>query len=183
MCKFDNRAYYLLCQALVIINSHIVIGIEPQTHSSQQQSGVAQQCAGYHSFSFNFASGNRRHSSFLFVLHFLPFCKALLIIFLSFCSNPDQSKHLETARMRLFDIWIDFVNLRSEEYAENSRIPSKVYNCSVFWLCTSFTYSAVLTNLHGIFFFCFPLNFFNQSFFFVYFGHIRCYFFSSQLNA
>ncbi|RDX83799.1 hypothetical protein CR513_35248 [Mucuna pruriens] len=40
-------------------------------------------------------------------------------------SNPDQSKHLETARMRLFDIWIDFVNLRSEEYTENSRIPSK----------------------------------------------------------
>ncbi|KAK7243318.1 hypothetical protein RIF29_38111 [Crotalaria pallida] len=40
-------------------------------------------------------------------------------------SNPDRSKHLETARMRLFDMWIDFVNLRSEEYAENSRIPSK----------------------------------------------------------
>ncbi|KAK8467591.1 hypothetical protein PHAVU_007G088400 [Phaseolus vulgaris] len=40
-------------------------------------------------------------------------------------SNPDQSKHLETARMRLFDMWIDFVNLRSEEYTENSRIPSK----------------------------------------------------------
>lgn len=38
--------------------------------------------------------------------------------------NPDQSKHLETARMRLFDIWIDFVNLRAEDYCENSRIPS-----------------------------------------------------------
>ncbi|KAK9291407.1 hypothetical protein L1049_019354 [Liquidambar formosana] len=39
-------------------------------------------------------------------------------------SNPDQSKHLETARMRLSDIWIDFVNLRSEDYCENSRIPT-----------------------------------------------------------
>ncbi|XP_073023389.1 tRNA nucleotidyltransferase cca2-like isoform X1 [Primulina eburnea] len=39
-------------------------------------------------------------------------------------SNPDQSKHLETARMRLFDVWIDFVNLRSEEYTNNSRIPT-----------------------------------------------------------
>lgn len=39
-------------------------------------------------------------------------------------SNPDQSKHLETARMRLLDVWIDFVNLRSEDYAENSRIPT-----------------------------------------------------------
>ncbi|XP_010534110.1 PREDICTED: putative CCA tRNA nucleotidyltransferase 2 [Tarenaya hassleriana] len=37
--------------------------------------------------------------------------------------NPEQSKHLETARMRLFDLWIDFVNLRCEEYTENSRIP------------------------------------------------------------
>ncbi|KAE8076475.1 hypothetical protein FH972_015122 [Carpinus fangiana] len=39
--------------------------------------------------------------------------------------NPEQSKHLETARMRLFDTWIDFVNLRCEEYSDNSRIPSK----------------------------------------------------------
>ncbi|XP_055833657.1 tRNA nucleotidyltransferase cca2 [Solanum dulcamara] len=38
--------------------------------------------------------------------------------------NPDQSKHLETARMRLFDMWIDFVNLRAEDYSENSRIPT-----------------------------------------------------------
>ncbi|KAF3330954.1 putative CCA tRNA nucleotidyltransferase 2 isoform X1 [Carex littledalei] len=38
--------------------------------------------------------------------------------------NPDQSKHLETAKMRIYDIWIDFVNLRSETYAENSRIPT-----------------------------------------------------------
>ncbi|KAL7118172.1 hypothetical protein ACP275_03G118900 [Erythranthe tilingii] len=38
--------------------------------------------------------------------------------------NPDQSKHLETARMRLLDVWIDFVNLRAEDYSENSRIPT-----------------------------------------------------------
>ncbi|KAF9610723.1 hypothetical protein IFM89_024573 [Coptis chinensis] len=41
--------------------------------------------------------------------------------------NPDQSKHLETARMRLYDIWIDFVNLRSENYSENSRIPTMTF--------------------------------------------------------
>ncbi|PRQ17230.1 putative CCA tRNA nucleotidyltransferase [Rosa chinensis] len=39
-------------------------------------------------------------------------------------SNPKQSKHLETARMRIFGLWIDFVNLRCEEYSDNSRIPS-----------------------------------------------------------
>lgn len=41
-------------------------------------------------------------------------------------SNPDQSKHLETARTTLFDIELDFVNLRSEEYASDSRIPTQV---------------------------------------------------------
>ncbi|XP_061994383.1 tRNA nucleotidyltransferase cca2-like isoform X1 [Rosa rugosa] len=39
-------------------------------------------------------------------------------------SNPDQSKHLETARMRIFNIWVDFVNLRCEEYSDDSRIPT-----------------------------------------------------------
>ncbi|TBU26378.1 hypothetical protein BD311DRAFT_762796 [Dichomitus squalens] len=41
-------------------------------------------------------------------------------------SNPDQSKHLETARTTILGIELDFVNLRSEEYAENSRIPTQV---------------------------------------------------------
>jgi tRNA nucleotidyltransferase/poly(A) polymerase len=39
-------------------------------------------------------------------------------------SNPEQSKHLETARMRVRGLWIDLVNLRSEEYAHHSRIPT-----------------------------------------------------------
>ncbi|KAG6545332.1 hypothetical protein Mapa_013181 [Marchantia paleacea] len=38
-------------------------------------------------------------------------------------SNPDQSKHLETANMRVLGMSIDFVNLRAETYADNSRIP------------------------------------------------------------
>ncbi|KCV68724.1 hypothetical protein H696_05012 [Fonticula alba] len=38
--------------------------------------------------------------------------------------NPEQSKHLETATVRIFGNWVDFVNLRSELYAENSRIPT-----------------------------------------------------------
>lgn len=40
--------------------------------------------------------------------------------------NPDQSKHLETATFRFLGLDIDLVNLRSEEYAENSRIPTEV---------------------------------------------------------
>ncbi|KIM54232.1 hypothetical protein SCLCIDRAFT_1222195 [Scleroderma citrinum Foug A] len=41
-------------------------------------------------------------------------------------SNPDQSKHLETARTTLLGVDLDFVNLRSEEYTDDSRIPTGV---------------------------------------------------------
>lgn len=37
--------------------------------------------------------------------------------------NVEQSKHLETATAHFMGLDLDFVNLRSEEYAENSRIP------------------------------------------------------------
>jgi len=37
--------------------------------------------------------------------------------------NAEQSKHLETATAHFLDLELDFVNLRSEEYAESSRIP------------------------------------------------------------
>lgn len=40
--------------------------------------------------------------------------------------NPLKSKHLETATTRLFGLDVDFVNLRSEEYAQESRIPQKM---------------------------------------------------------
>jgi tRNA nucleotidyltransferase (CCA-adding enzyme) len=40
--------------------------------------------------------------------------------------NPEQSKHLETARMVVLGQEVDFVNLRSETYAEDSRIPIMV---------------------------------------------------------
>lgn len=37
--------------------------------------------------------------------------------------NPEKSKHLETATTKIYGLDIDFVNLRSEEYTEESRIP------------------------------------------------------------
>ena len=40
--------------------------------------------------------------------------------------NPDQSKHLETATFKIFDLDLDLVNLRSEEYTNGSRIPTGV---------------------------------------------------------
>lgn len=43
--------------------------------------------------------------------------------------NPDQSKHLETAMVNVLGLDIDLVNLRSEVYAEGSRIPSEVVRC------------------------------------------------------
>ncbi|KAF8887799.1 hypothetical protein BD779DRAFT_1672615 [Infundibulicybe gibba] len=41
--------------------------------------------------------------------------------------NPDQSKHLETATFKVLGLDIDLVNLRSEEYAESSRIPTVTF--------------------------------------------------------
>lgn len=38
-------------------------------------------------------------------------------------SNPAKSKHLATATLKLNGLEVDFVNLRSETYVENSRIP------------------------------------------------------------
>lgn len=38
--------------------------------------------------------------------------------------NPDKSKHLETAMLRIFGLEIDIVNLRKETYSENSRNPT-----------------------------------------------------------
>jgi hypothetical protein len=40
-------------------------------------------------------------------------------------SNPDQSKHLETTTVTILGRQIDFVNLRTEEYA-HTRIPTIV---------------------------------------------------------
>ncbi|CAM9563358.1 unnamed protein product [Hapterophycus canaliculatus] len=39
-------------------------------------------------------------------------------------SNPEKSKHLETATLRIDNFWVDFVNLRTESYVQHSRIPS-----------------------------------------------------------
>ena len=45
--------------------------------------------------------------------------------------NPGRSKHLETARTTVFGVEVDFVNLRNEEYAEHSRIPTQIVRISV----------------------------------------------------
>lgn len=44
-------------------------------------------------------------------------------------SNPEKSKHLETATTKLFDQEVDFCNLRTEIYEEGSRIPTQIVSC------------------------------------------------------
>ncbi|KAF9136234.1 hypothetical protein BGW39_003679 [Mortierella sp. 14UC] len=41
-------------------------------------------------------------------------------------TNPEKSKHLETATMAVLGMPLDFVNLRSEVYDDTSRIPSEI---------------------------------------------------------
>lgn len=40
--------------------------------------------------------------------------------------NPRQSKHLETAKTTVLGLDLDFVNLRDEAYADDSRIPTNI---------------------------------------------------------
>lgn len=54
-------------------------------------------------------------------------------------SNPEKSKHLETATMRLLGFSVDFVNLRTESYCETS---SELLLCAArttpsIYLCVS----------------------------------------------
>jgi hypothetical protein len=64
-------------------------------------------------------------------------------------SNPDQSKHLETARMKISDVWIDLVNLRSETYAEESRIPTMEFGTpEQDALRRDFTFNALFYNIN-----------------------------------
>lgn len=39
-------------------------------------------------------------------------------------ANSEKSKHLETATLKVHGVFVDLVNLRSEEYADDSRIPT-----------------------------------------------------------
>ena len=50
--------------------------------------------------------------------------------------NPSQSKHLETAKTSILGVELDFVNLRDEEYAEGSRIPTNVVSNDVYSRCS-----------------------------------------------
>ena len=42
-------------------------------------------------------------------------------------ANPEKSKHLDTVTTNLLGFEVDFVNLRKEEYAEHSRIPTMTF--------------------------------------------------------
>ena len=50
-------------------------------------------------------------------------------------SNPDKSKHLETATVQIYGIEVDFVNLRNEIYQQGSRIPTIVGDKTLYIIC------------------------------------------------
>lgn len=64
-------------------------------------------------------------------------------------ANPAQSKHLETARVRVHGAWLDLVNLRSESYASDSRIPAAEFGTPLQDAQRrDFTVNALFYNLH-----------------------------------
>lgn len=63
--------------------------------------------------------------------------------------NPDKSKHLETTTIRLFGLDIDFVNLRRETYADDSRNPQMEFGTAEEdALRRDATVNALFYNLH-----------------------------------
>ncbi|KDD75799.1 hypothetical protein H632_c494p1 [Helicosporidium sp. ATCC 50920] len=65
-------------------------------------------------------------------------------------ANPEQSKHLATARTKVLGQWLDLVNLRSEEYASGSRIPVVREGTPLQdALRRDFTVNALFYNLHS----------------------------------
>ncbi|TPX32712.1 hypothetical protein SmJEL517_g04241 [Synchytrium microbalum] len=64
-------------------------------------------------------------------------------------ANPDKSKHLETANTKIFGMSIDFVNLRSEEYSADSRIPTMKFGTPLEdALRRDITINALFYNVH-----------------------------------
>ncbi|KAG0277052.1 hypothetical protein BGZ95_006603 [Linnemannia exigua] len=65
-------------------------------------------------------------------------------------TNPEKSKHLETATMVVLGMPLDFVNLRSEVYDDASRIPSEITfgTPSEDAYRRDFTINALLYNIH-----------------------------------
>ncbi|TPX50688.1 hypothetical protein SeLEV6574_g00752 [Synchytrium endobioticum] len=64
-------------------------------------------------------------------------------------ANPLKSKHLETAHTRIHGMSIDFVNLRSEEYAADSRIPTMKFGTPLEdALRRDITINALFFNIH-----------------------------------
>ena len=64
-------------------------------------------------------------------------------------SNPEKSKHLETATTKILGLDVDLVNLRSEAYSADSRIPTMEFGTPVQdALRRDATVNALFYNLH-----------------------------------
>jgi tRNA nucleotidyltransferase (CCA-adding enzyme) len=74
----------------------------------------------------NIATGVQFAEHFTHYVHQNPLEHAETFKFKTIGKNVEQSKHLETATASFMDLKLDFVNLRNEEYAEDSRIPEKM---------------------------------------------------------
>lgn len=67
----------------------------------------------------------------------------------SVARNPEKSKHLETATVKMFGLDLDFVNLRKETYTEDSRNPQMEFGTAEEdALRRDATVNALFYNLH-----------------------------------
>lgn len=97
---------------------------------------LSQQLLGSHSNDIDIALENMMGVPFAeYFVSFVSTQKSLPVKGVTkIVSNPDQSKHLETAKTTVLGTELDLVNLRSESYAGDSRIPTEVVSLTVYRL-------------------------------------------------
>lgn len=106
--------------------------------------GIFRQVLGRESHDLDIALDTHTGTNFaVFVNDYLSKSGHSTSRIATIASNPDQSKHLETATVKILGQLVDFVNLRSETYAGHSRIPTMVrtvelsggWRAAELWLC------------------------------------------------
>ncbi|KAH9075700.1 hypothetical protein EDB83DRAFT_2351855 [Lactarius deliciosus] len=130
--RLDIRLTEVESQLCVLLDDCTKQLAEKGIHTSCRIAGgwVRDKLLGSHNNDIDIALENM--TGHAFALEFTEFASKLKRLPVKSVAvvkgNPGQSKHLETAKTTVLGLDLDFVNLRDEAYAEDSRIPTQVVN-------------------------------------------------------
>ncbi|KAI9445557.1 hypothetical protein H4582DRAFT_1806222 [Lactarius indigo] len=128
--RLDIRLTEVESQLCVLLDDCTKQLAEKGIHTSCRIAGgwVRDKLLGSHNHDIDIALENM--TGHAFALEFTEFASKLKHLPVKSVAvvkgNPGQSKHLETAKTTVLGLDLDFVNLRDEAYAQDSRIPTQV---------------------------------------------------------